>query len=256
MTTSYFAPHSQALLEIEESEISCFDVVSFAADTLQNWQNLAAILDHTLLKPDANREQILHLCQEAAHYRFACAMVNPCWVALACSALAGTGIPVGTVLGFPLGASLTSTKRQEALTLLRLGAREIDMVMNVGLLKSGNPAAVHQDIHAVAEVAHEAGALVKVILETCLLSLEEKLLASELAIAAGADFIKTSTGFSTGGATVDDVSLMRGVAGGRCGVKASGGIRSFDEASAMVQAGANRIGTSSSVSIVHALGAL
>ena len=255
MTTFPSAVHTQALLEADDSDICSFDVAAFAADTVRDWQNLAAILDHTLLKPDVTREQILQLCEEATRYRFACAMVNPCWVPLACSALAGTDIPVGAPIGFPLGASLTSTKRCETTALLRLGAREIDMVMNVGLLKSGNPSAVSQDIRAVVEVAHDAGALVKVILETCLLTLEEKLLASELAIAAGADFIKTSTGFSTGGATVDDVSLMRGVAGSRCGVKASGGVRSLDDARDLIQAGANRIGTSASVAIVRALNA-
>lgn len=253
--THSVSTNMQALLERDEVEVPGYDLAAFAEKTLRSWQSLAAILDHTLLKPDAKREQVLQLCEEAARYRFACAMVNPCWVPLVHSALAGTGIPVGVVVGFPLGASLTSTKRQETATLLRLGAGEIDMVMNVGLLKSGQPAAVRQDIQAVVELAHDAGALVKVILENCLLSLEEKLLASELAIAAGADFIKTSTGFSSGGATVEDVSLMRGVAGGRCGVKAAGGVRTLDEARDLVQAGANRIGASSSVAIVRALGA-
>ena len=255
MMTSSVSSHAPALLEIEDFEISFFDAAAFAAETLDTWQNLAAVLDHTLLKPDATREQILHLCEETARYRFACVMVHPCWVGFAASALAGTAIPVGSVVGFPLGASLTSTKRHEAASLLRLGAHELDMVLNIGLLKSGNPAAVRQDIQAVVQIAHDAHARVKVILETCLLTLEEKILASELAIAAGADFIKTSTGFSTAGATADDVSLMRGVAGSRCGVKAAGGIRTLDEVRTMLQAGADRIGSSSSVSIIRQLGA-
>lgn len=248
-------PNTHVLLEKEESSVPAYDLAGSAEKILRDWRSLAAILDHTLLKPEANREQVLRLCDEAARYHFACVMVNPCWTSLAQTALAGTGVPVGVVVGFPLGASLTSTKRQETASLLRLGAREIDMVMNVGLLKSGNPAEVRLDIEAVVAVAHDAGAVVKVILENCLLSLEEKLLASELAISAGADFIKTSTGFSSGGATVEDISLMRGVAGGRCGVKAAGGVRTLEQARALVQAGANRIGASASVAIVQAFGA-
>jgi deoxyribose-phosphate aldolase len=157
------------------------------------------------------------------------------------------------VIGFPLGASMGTTKREEAAALVRIGAHDIDMVLNVGLLKSGENEAVEQDIAGVVEVVHDAGAIVKVILETCLLTVEEKLRASELAIAAGADFIKTSTGFSTGGATPEDVALMRGVAGGRCGVKASGGIRTLADAKRMLEAGANRIGASASVTIVGEL---
>jgi deoxyribose-phosphate aldolase len=212
------------------------------------------VFDHTLLSPDATRDQIVSLCEEAAAFRFACAMVNPTWVAVAHSALAGSGVPVGVTVGFPLGASLSTSKRQEALALVKLGAHELDMVLNVGLLKSGMNLAVEQDIHGVVEIAHDAGALVKVILETCLLSVEEKLRASELAIAAGADFLKTSTGFSRGGATVADVALLRGVAGSRCRVKASGGIRTLADARAMLEAGAERLGASSSVTIVRELG--
>jgi len=178
-------------------------------------------------------------------------MVNPMWVPTAVSVLSGTGIPVGVVVGFPLGASLVSTLRHEAAALARLGARELDMVMNLGLLKSGMSALVEQDIRGVVQVAHEAGALVKVILETSLLSVEEKLRASELGLAAGADFLKTSTGFSTGGATVADVAILRGVAGNRCGVKASGGIRTLSDARAMLEAGATRIGASASVAILR-----
>nr|WP_246302120.1 deoxyribose-phosphate aldolase [Granulicella arctica] len=220
-------------------------------------QNLAAVLDHTLLRPDATRSQVIQLCEEAAEHKFACAMVNPTWVATAAQTLAGTGVPVGVVIGFPLGATLSSSKRDETVRVLKLGAHDVDMVLNVGLLKSGKPEdfeAVKQDIRGVVELAHGSGAIVKVILETCLLSFEEKLRASELALAAGADFLKTSTGFSTGGATTDDIALMRGAAGVNAGVKASGGIRSLADASAMLYAGASRIGASASVKILAELG--
>jgi deoxyribose-phosphate aldolase len=243
-----------ALQEIDESETP-FDAAAFAQQALRTPQSLASVIDHTLLKPEASREQVLKLCAEAAEYRFACAMVNPTWVTTAYAALAGTGIPVGVVVGFPLGASLTTTKREEAAALVRLGAREVDMVLNIGLLKSGENALVMNDIRGVAKIAHDAGALLKVILETSLLNLEEKLRASELACQAGADFLKTSTGFSSAGATAADVALMRGIAGGRCGVKASGGIRTLEDARAMLEAGANRIGASASVTIVQALAA-
>ncbi len=252
MTTT--APQIAALQEIDESE-STFDTVAFAQQALSSSAALAAVIDHTLLKPEASREQVLKICAEAAEHRFACAMVNPTWVATAYAALAGTGVPVGVVVGFPLGANLATTKREEAAALVRLGARELDMVLNVGLLKSGENARVMNDIRGVAEIVHEAGAILKVILETSLLNLEEKLRASELACQAGADFLKTSTGFSSSGATAADVALLRGVAGGRCGVKASGGIRTLDDARAMLEAGANRIGASASVAIVQALAA-
>jgi deoxyribose-phosphate aldolase len=244
-----------ALEEIDEN-ISTFDATAFARQALASRRTLAAAIDHTLLKPEATREQVLKLCAEAAEHRFACAMVNPAWVPTAYAALVGTGVPVGVVVGFPLGANLTSTKREEAAALVRLGARELDMVLNIGLLKSGENGLVQNDIRGVAEVVHEAGAILKVILETSLLSLEEKLRASELACLAGADFLKTSTGFSTGGATAADVALLRGVAGGRCGVKASGGVRTLEDARAMLEAGANRIGASASVAIVQALDAV
>jgi deoxyribose-phosphate aldolase len=238
-----------------ELDYGDFDSAAFSANVLGNWRNLAVILDHTLLKPEATREQVIKLCHEAAEYRFACAMVNPIWTGVAASELAGTGIPVGVVVGFPLGASLPSTKRAEALSMLRMGAREVDMVLQIGQLKSGLNAQVEQDIRAVAQVVHDAGALLKVILETTLLSVEEKLRGAEISISAGADFLKTSTGFSNGGATEDDVALLRGVAGARCGVKASGGIRTLTDARAMVEAGASRLGASASVSIVRELGA-
>jgi deoxyribose-phosphate aldolase len=230
-----------------------FDSTEFVRKTFADRGALASVFDHTLLKPEATREQVVKLCEEAAEFRFACAMVNPTWVALAHAVLAGSGVPVGVVIGFPLGASLTTTKRDEAVAVLKLGARELDMVINIGQLKSGLNIHVERDIHAVVEAAHEAGALVKVILETCLLNVEEKLRAAELAISAGADFLKTSTGFSTAGATVADVALLRGVAGSRCGVKASGGIRTLADARAMLEAGANRIGASASVAILNEL---
>ena len=233
-----------------------FDASAFASQALSNSASLAAVLDHTLLKPEATRAQVIRLCHEAAEHRFACAMVNPTWVPLAVETLAGTGIPVGVVVGFPLGASLSASKADETKRLIKLGAHDIDMVMNIGLLKSGSKddfEAVRQDIRVIVDIAHGGGGIVKVILETCLLSFEEKLRASEIALVAGADFIKTSTGFSTGGATVDDISLMRGVVGPRAGVKASGGIRSLSDASAMLHAGASRIGASASVKILAEL---
>ncbi|MGB0065081.1 MAG: deoxyribose-phosphate aldolase [Terracidiphilus sp.] len=238
-----------------EFDYGTFDSTGFTANTLSSWQSLAAILDHTLLRPDATRKQIEELCAEAARYRFACAMVNPVWASLVVRELAGTGIATGAVVGFPLGASLVSTLRQEATVLARLGVREFDMVLPVGALKSGNHCAVTHAIQSVAAVAHGVGGVLKVILETCLLTTEEKLRASEIAIQAGADFLKTSTGFSTGGATVADVALLRGVAGARCGIKASGGVRSLDQVRALLEAGANRVGCSVSVAIVRELGA-
>jgi deoxyribose-phosphate aldolase len=236
-----------------------FDTTAFATQALSSPAALAAVLDHTLLKPEATRAQVIQLCHEAAAHRFACAMVNPFWVATALETLAGTGVPVGVVVGFPLGATLSASKRDETARVVKQGAHEVDMVLNVGLLKSGTREdyeLVRQDIRGVVELAHGAGAIVKVILETCLLTFEEKLRASEIALAAGADFLKTSTGFSTGGATVDDIALLRGVAGSRAGVKASGGIRTLADATAMLHAGASRIGASASVRIVAELSGL
>lgn len=249
---SVITPIGEADLEFDNGS---FDSTAFTRAALENWQSLAAVIDHTLLKPDATRDQVESLCDETVRYRFACAMVNPVWAATAVAMLSGTGIPVGVVIGFPLGASLVSTLRQEAAALARLGVRELDMVVPIGQLKSGNHHAVEHTIHAAATVAHHHGALLKVILETCLLTVEEKLRGAELAIQAGADFLKTSTGFSTGGATAADVALLRGVAGGRCGVKASGGIRKLADVRAMLEAGANRIGASASIAIVRELGA-
>jgi len=226
---------------------------SFYEEAISSPRALASTLDHTLLKPEATRAQVLQLCAEAAQFHFACAMVNPFWVSTAAAALAGTGVPVGVVIGFPLGASLSESKVDEAQRVIALGAHDVDMVMNVGALKGGEYDTVSNDIRRVVETAHARGAIVKVILETALLNFEEKLRASEIAVSAGADFIKTSTGFSTGGATVDDIAAMRGIAGTTCGVKASGGIRTLADAKAMLQAGANRIGASASVRIVQEL---
>lgn len=238
-----------------EFDHGTFDSAAFSAAALADWQSLARILDHTLLKPEATHQQIEKHCEDAARYGFASAIVNPVWASTAVSLLAGTGVPVGVVIGFPLGASLVSTLRQEAAALIRLGARELDMVIPVGQLKSGNHAAVQNTIHAAVTVAHHHGAILKVILETGLLSTEEKLRASEVAILAGADFLQTSTGFSAGGANVADVALMRGVAGSRCGIKALGGVTTLANVRSMLDAGANRIGASSSVAIVRELGA-
>lgn len=234
-----------------------YDTSTFAAQTLSSAATLAAVLDHTLLKPEATRAQVIRLCHEASEHRFACAMVNPAWLPLAVETLAGTGVPAGVVVGFPLGAALASSKADETKRLIKLGAHDIDMVMNIGFLKSGSKddfEAVRHGIRTIVDIAHSGGSIVKVILETCLLTFEEKLRASEIALAAGADFIQTSTGFSTGGATVDDISLMRGVVGQRAGVKASGGVRSLADASAMLHAGASRIGASASVKILAELG--
>src|SRR5215469_8569517 len=218
------------------------------------WQAIAGSIDHTLLKPETTQEQIVRLCQEAVHFGFAAVCVNPWWIGLAASALRGSSVKVATTIGFPLGANHTTVKRFEAQEATRLGAQELDMVMNIGALKSRDRQSVQNDIAAVAEVAHAAGAILKVILETSLLSLEEKILSCELSLAGKADFVKTATGFF-GSATTDDVSLMRGVVGDRAGVKASGGIRSAAAAVAMLEAGANRLGTSSGVAIVREMGA-
>ncbi len=230
-----------------------FDSASFAAHALSSEQQLAGVIDHTLLKPEATGQDVTRLCEEAGTHRFACVMVNPCWVPLAHAVLSGSGVPVGVVVGFPLGATTTAGKRAEALEMVKLGAHEIDMVLNVGMLRSGNYAQVEQDIRSVAEVVHGAGAVLKVILETCLLTMEEKLRASLMATSAGADFLKTSTGFSTHGATAGDVALLRGVAGAGIGVKASGGIRTLADLRTMLEAGANRIGASAGVKILTEL---
>lgn len=216
---------------------------------------IARIIDHTLLKPEATREDIRKLCREALRYGFATVCVNPCWVKTAAAELAGSPVKVCTVVGFPLGANTTEIKRAEAEAAIRDGAREIDMVQNIGALRSGDLEAVRADIAAVVEVCHRAGAIVKVILENALLDDNQKAVACALARLAGADFVKTSTGFGPSGATARDVALMRLVAGPEMGVKAAGGIRTLEDLERMVAAGATRIGASASVKIVEAAAA-
>ncbi|WP_055105279.1 deoxyribose-phosphate aldolase [Paenibacillus ihumii] len=211
--------------------------------------SIAGIIDHTLLRSDATLEDIRQLANEAKEYGFASVCVNPAWIAFAAEQLAGTGVKVCTVIGFPLGASTSRTKAYETEEAIRSGAAEVDMVIPIGALKSGDDDAVLRDIRAVVDAA--AGkALVKVIIETSLLTDEEKVRACRLAVQAGADFVKTSTGFQGGGASVEDVALMRRTVGPDIGVKASGGIRSLEDVHRMVKAGATRIGASSGVQIV------
>lgn len=212
--------------------------------------SIAAYIDHTLLKQDAAAPQIDRLCAEAAQYHFASVCVNPWYVPRCVKHLQGTGVKVCTVVGFPLGATTTESKVFETLQAVRSGAEEIDMVMNVCAMKSGNTRAIEQEIQALA-AAVEGHAILKVILETCLLTEEEKILACQIAKRAGADYVKTSTGFSTGGATVADVALMRRTVGPKMGVKAAGGIRDYATAKAMLDAGATRIGASAGIAIVQ-----
>lgn len=214
-------------------------------------QTLAKMIDHTLLKPDATKEKIEVLCKEALEYHFASVCINPGYVTECARLLKGSDVKVCTVIGFPLGATTTDTKVFETKNAIANGATEVDMVLNVGFLKSGDLDYVENDIRRVAEEAHRGGALLKVILETCLLSDEEKVKACELSKKAGADFVKTSTGFSTGGATVHDIELMRKTVGPKLGVKASGGIHSQADAKALIAAGATRIGASAGIKIVR-----
>jgi len=214
--------------------------------------SIAGLIDHTLLRPDATRDDIVKLCREARKYCFASVCINPYWVPVAAAELAGSGVKVCTVIGFPLGATSTEAKVAETQAALRVGAQEIDMVQNVGALRGGDYDAVKGDIAAVAEATHHAGAILKVILETALLDDNQKAMASMLAKMAKADFVKTSTGFGPSGATVHDVELMRMAVGPDMGVKASGGIRSLDDVKKMAAAGATRIGASASVKIVEA----
>lgn len=214
---------------------------------------LAKLMDHTLLKPEATASDIDRVVTEARAFGCASVCVNPCWVPRVAAGLAGSDITTCTVIGFPLGATTTATKVTEAREAVAAGAGEVDMVINVGALKGGDYNLVLADIAAVAQAAHEGGALLKVIIETCLLTDDEKRRACELSVQAGADFVKTSTGFSTGGATVADVELMRVAVGPNKGVKASGGIRTLADALAMIEAGANRLGVSAAVSILEEL---
>ena len=211
--------------------------------------NINKLIDHTALKPNTNKESILKLIAEAKTYDFASVCVNPCWVALAHQELKNTDIKVCTVIGFPLGANTTEVKVFETKDAIEKGAQEIDMVINIAMLKDKEYDYVENDIQAVVDAA-KGKALVKVIIETCLLTDEEKIKACELSQKAGADFVKTSTGFSTGGATVHDIALMRKTVGAEMGVKASGGVHTHEEALAMVEAGATRIGASASVKLL------
>ncbi len=210
---------------------------------------LAGLIDHTALKPDTCKEQIKKLCREAVEYKFASVCVNPCYVTLCSEILKETDIKVCTVIGFPLGATSTASKVAETVEAVENGAEEVDMVINIGAVKSGDFNFVEKDIAAVVE-ATGGKAIVKVILETCLLTDDEKVICCKLSKEAGADFVKTSTGFSTGGATTQDIKLMRETVGTDMGVKASGGIRDYMTAKAMVEAGASRIGASASIAIV------
>lgn len=214
-------------------------------------RRLAALIDHTLLKADATPDQVRALCAEAVTYGFYSVCVNPTNVRLAASLVEGSPVRVCSVVGFPLGANVTEIKAQEAARAIADGAQEVDMVLNVGALKSGAYGLIEEDIAAVVYVAHEAGALCKVILETGYLSQAEKVEACRRAVRAGADFVKTSTGFGVGGATVADVALMRATVGPEVGVKAAGGIRTYEAAQEMLAAGATRIGASASVQIVR-----
>jgi len=212
---------------------------------------IAAWIDHTLLKPEATAAQVKVLCQEALEYRFASVCINPAYVPLASGLLAKSPVAVCTVAGFPLGAALPEYKVFETLAGINAGAREIDMVINLGALKGEAYGLVLNEIAAVVQTAHNQGALVKVILEMALLTRLEKIVGCLLCKAAGADFVKTSTGFGPGGATVEDVALMRRVVGAEMGVKAAGGVRTLADAQAMIRAGANRLGASAGVTIVH-----
>ena len=212
---------------------------------------VAGMIDHSLLNPDATRQDIEKLCREAAEFHFATVCINPSWVSLAVRLLHGSGVGVCTVIGFPLGATTADTKHYETRRAIFDGASEIDMVINVGALKSGDLAIVERDISAVVQPCREADRVSKVIIETALLTDDEKVAACTLAKAAGADFVKTSTGFASGGATAADIALMRRVVGADMGVKASGGVRDYEGVKALVAAGATRIGASAGVKIVQ-----
>lgn len=219
-------------------------------DPVTDPKAIARMIDHTILRPDATRENIVQLCHEAMQFGFAAVCVNPVWVKTAADVLTGSDVKVCTVVGFPLGASCSDVKAYETRRAILEGAGEIDMVLDIGALKGGDRRRVEFDIVSVARVTAEYGLVLKVILETCLLSREEKITACELCMSAGAQYVKTSTGFSTGGATVEDVRLMKDTVGDRLKVKASGGIRTYQDAVAMIRSGASRLGTSSGVKIV------
>jgi len=238
-------PKAKAIVKAGASRLSASEKLTAIDPTI------AGLIDHTLLRPEATREDIRKLCREARQYTFASVCINPCWVPLAAAELAGSPVKVCTVVGFPLGATSTEAKVAETQAALRVGAQEIDMVQNIGALRSGDYEAVKSDIAAVVDVAHRAGAIVKVILENALLNDEQKIMASSLAKMAKADFVKTSTGFGPSGASAHDVELMRTAVGPDMGVKAAGGIRTLEDVKKMTAAGATRIGASASVKIVQ-----
>ena len=227
------------------------DRVSASAKLTKVDPAIAALIDHTLLKPEATKAEIVKVCKEARQFSFASVCVNPYWVPVVAAELAGSPVKTCTVVGFPLGANATETKVQETEIATRAGAQEIDMVQNIGALRGGDHEAVKLDIQAVAQAAHRNGAILKVILETALLDENQKAMACTLAKMAGADFVKTSTGFGPGGATAHDIALMRSVVGPELGVKASGGVRTLEDVKTMTAAGATRIGASASVKIVE-----
>ena len=242
------ARKTRAVVEAGADRISC------GPSVVQLDAGFAGLIDHTLLKPEASRDEIRKLCQEASRFGFASVCIHPWYVPLAAELLRGTKVKVCTVIGFPLGATLPQVKMYEAEQAIKLGAQEIDMVINIGALKSGQDDVVESDIRGVVEASHRGGAICKVILETALLTVDEKVRALIACKKAGADFVKTSTGFSTAGATAEDVALMRAVVGSEIGVKAAGGVRSFDDLKKMVCAGATRIGASASVKIMEQAG--
>lgn len=233
---------------IVDAGASRIGIVLGETATAHDW---ASLIDHTLLKPEAAESDIKKLCNEAIQFGFASVCVNPAWVKKAAEFLKGSNVPVCTVIGFPLGATLPDVKAYEARRAIFNGAREVDMVINIGALKSGDDCAVEDDIRAVAEAAHDCGVLLKVIIETALLTDDEKVRACLASKNAGADFVKTSTGFAKGGATVEDVALMRRTVGNSLGVKASGGVKGIEDARAMFEAGATRIGASVGVKIAQ-----
>jgi deoxyribose-phosphate aldolase len=231
------------------------DRIASTLGILPDDERLAHMIDHTLLKPDASQDEIAQLCYEARKYNFASVCVNPAYVKLCSELLEGSHVVVCTVVGFPLGATPPEVKAFETQQAIREGASEVDMVINVGALKSKDYELVERDIASVANACHAGNAILKVIIEAALLTDEEKVAACQLAKVAGADFVKTSTGFGPGGATVEDVALMRRVVGPELGVKAAGGIHSYEEAQQMIAAGASRIGASASVKIIQGSGA-
>lgn len=219
--------------------------------TEPNIENIASYIDHTILNPDAAQADIERICAEATKHGFKSVCVNPLWVSTVSTALAGSDVLTCSVIGFPFGATTTAAKVFEARCAIADGANEIDMVIDIAAAKAGDEQSLVSDISAIAEAVHAGGAILKVIIETALLTDDEKVLACRASMAAGADFVKTSTGFAGGGATLEDVALMRKTVGPDLGVKASGGVRSLETARAMIAAGATRLGSSSGVAIVE-----